>query len=315
MRSSPSSSMGLYNLLHKAFSSSHIAVLWMCFWITLPTYFSLRMSIPCGGTFSRSWPKRMASTAYLFTLPPVVPPLSSPKTDDTFFMNMRVATPDDTVSSPSAPYSESFGRSDIRSPPEGDFFATELGLSDLPEIFRLATLQFLPKCSGPSEKADTVLSILSLFIPKLLLKSFMGYSLLGLKCSATNKLLGFVDLSLQRCCGSMDALKVRSLYQRKQMYPQRGQLQPYLCNLLVDRQHRRRGLGKALVSECQRLAQQWGYSQINLHVEAASIPALSLYIHEGFCVEKTLGSGTSRILFMRKTFSSRARLTADSVSS
>jgi GNAT superfamily N-acetyltransferase len=180
--------------------------------------------------------------------------------------------------------------------PSREFIAEKLRILDLLNIWRLATKQFAPNCKTVSEELLLTLQILYLFTPKLLVPRFMGHEVIGLKYASSNELVGFVDLSLQQSCGSMDALKSTPLQMRRKIH---NNLQPYLCNLLVTAPFRRRGLGRMLVKACEQEALSWGCNTINLHVESFSLPALTLYVSENFDIMQKKDNG---LLFMRKSF-------------
>jgi GNAT superfamily N-acetyltransferase len=155
-------------------------------------------------------------------------------------------------------------------------------------------------CETPKDKFKLVLEILGLFLPKLVLnRAYMGHAVLGLR-SPEKRLVGFVDLSLQPSNGTLDALKPCPLQKRKTLYGEKN-LQPYLCNLLVTKDYRKRGLGRKLVSACVEVAKQWGHCTINLHVETTSAAALSLYLKSNFLPVETFRSNNG-VIFMRKKF-------------
>jgi ribosomal protein S18 acetylase RimI-like enzyme len=60
---------------------------------------------------------------------------------------------------------------------------------------------------------------------------------------------------------------------------------PYRCyasNIVVDRSHRRNGLGSLLVEKCERIAGLWGESSLWLHVEEDNTAAVSLYDNRSY---------------------------------
>jgi ribosomal protein S18 acetylase RimI-like enzyme len=108
-----------------------------------------------------------------------------------------------------------------------------------------------------------------------------GNSLLGLDLEGS--LVGFVDVSLQP--QSMAALEWTPLAKRKALHG--DALRPYLCNLLVDPRHRKRGYGKRLVRACLDTSRDWGYAgELFLHVEPSDRPAVALCNSLGFTAVK-----------------------------
>lgn len=56
----------------------------------------------------------------------------------------------------------------------------------------------------------------------------------------------------------------------------------YVSNMGVDRQHRRRGIARALLSQCERLALRWGQPEVFLHVDVGNDTAESMYAALGY---------------------------------
>lgn len=81
---------------------------------------------------------------------------------------------------------------------------------------------------------------------------------------------------------------------------------PYLSNLAVHPQYRRLGVAQQLLSRCESIAAQWGYSQLCLHVLENNNPAKRLYFKAGYRLTEidhgwnTVLFGQPRRLFMRK---------------
>ena len=61
-----------------------------------------------------------------------------------------------------------------------------------------------------------------------------------------------------------------------------GNKQAYVFLLYVVAEHRRKGLGKAMMEHAQQWAKQQGYSQIGLQVFENNEPALNLYRQMGY---------------------------------
>lgn len=82
---------------------------------------------------------------------------------------------------------------------------------------------------------------------------------------------------------------------------------PYLSNLAVHARYRRLGVAQQLLSRCEAIARQWGYSQICLHVLENNRPAKRLYFKAGYRVAEvdrgfnSLLFGQPRRLLMRKS--------------
>lgn len=61
----------------------------------------------------------------------------------------------------------------------------------------------------------------------------------------------------------------------------------YLSNLVVKPNYRRQGVGKKLLAECDRIAVNWGYYQIFLHVLKNNEGAKQLYFTEGYRLDRS----------------------------
>jgi len=57
---------------------------------------------------------------------------------------------------------------------------------------------------------------------------------------------------------------------------------PYISNLAVDKDYRRLGVGTQLLTRCEEIALDWGYSQTRLHVLDSNQSAKQLYCHKGY---------------------------------
>lgn len=157
--------------------------------------------------------------------------------------------------------------------------AIDCTLGDMPEIMRLSLAEFSDRCKTEKDRDELKAEIYSLFLPKMVLNPFMGHKIIGLKKPGSDELAGFVDLSLQT--QSLDALKPLPYLLRVGKYGTNG-LRPYLCNLLVAPEYRRRGLGKMLVNECVQVSKKWGHSELFLHVQETTPAPLNLYLKLGF---------------------------------
>jgi ribosomal protein S18 acetylase RimI-like enzyme len=137
------------------------------------------------------------------------------------------------------------------------------------------------------------LDVLFTFVLRITRKCVFAHEVLSLKRG--QQLMGFVDLSLQVPDGSLTALISRPLSARLRERP----LAPYVSNFLIAPRSRKAGNAQLTMLECERIAREWGYNELFLHVEAFRKPALSLYTKCGF---KKI-SGSYGVLFMRKQLS------------
>ena len=157
--------------------------------------------------------------------------------------------------------------SDLAPREEEEVYTTQCSIFDFGDIIRLSLDQFASSCKTEKDRKDLKSEIINLFLPKLVIPLY-GHKIIGIKAkkkgqNGKDRLIGFVDLSLQ--VQSLDALKPLSYFQRIIKYGRR--LRPYLCNLIVSPDNRRKGYGKKLVHECFVDSKLWGYKEIYLHVE------------------------------------------------
>ena len=172
---------------------------------------------------------------------------------------------------------------------------SQVSLWDIYDIIRLANDQFLTSTDTIVDILKLDIEILKLFLPKLLFPKTMRHSVIGVRSATNDRLVAFVDLSLQMSTGSLDALKPKTIGEREKLYGKT--LAPYLCNLFVSPSLRKRGLARKLIAACEAEARRWGCSTINLHVEMSSRPALSLYLSSDFNIVKT---AENDVVFMSK---------------
>lgn len=176
------------------------------------------------------------------------------------------------------------------------YHTKQLQLNHLFQVQRVASREFMPKCNTFGEKLKTKWDIFYFFFCKLALWQF-GHTLFGVFDTKSKTLVGFVDYSLQSNSGHhSETLKLTLYSTRRRIY--RDTMEPYLCNLLVNDQHRRKGLASVLVAHCEERAKDDGYGVLNLHVDDRSLPALALYISNGFRVVKK--DPQSTILYLSK---------------
>ncbi|HEY9625374.1 MAG TPA: GNAT family N-acetyltransferase [Crinalium sp.] len=95
-------------------------------------------------------------------------------------------------------------------------------------------------------------------------------------------------------------LRAQSLWQP------RNQQHLYLSNLAVKQEYRRQGVARQLLLACERIALDWGYKDLYLHVLEDNLPARRLYLGSGYevvNVESSLGHwlfGRPRQIFLHK---------------
>ncbi len=154
----------------------------------------------------------------------------------------------------------------------------DCAIGDLPEIMRLSYDQFEETCRTDKDRAELRAEIQGLFLPKMVFNPFMGHRIIGLQKEGSKELVGFVDLSMQP--QSLEALKPLPYLLRSVKYG--NNLKPYLCNLLVAPEYRRKGLGRKLVNECITISREWGHNELFLHVKESTKAPLNLYKSMGF---------------------------------
>ncbi len=65
---------------------------------------------------------------------------------------------------------------------------------------------------------------------------------------------------------------------------------PYISNLAVKTSHRRRGVARKLLTKCEQIALNWGFSEICLHVLEDNHQAKQLYFTSGYQIKQTESS-------------------------
>ncbi|HIK32969.1 MAG TPA: GNAT family N-acetyltransferase [Oscillatoriales cyanobacterium M59_W2019_021] len=77
---------------------------------------------------------------------------------------------------------------------------------------------------------------------------------------------------------------------------------PYISNLAVRAQFRRQGIARQLLLTCERVAQEWGYTTLYLHVLEDNDRARQLYDRLGYRLHRTETPlfGKSKRLFLQK---------------
>lgn len=188
---------------------------------------------------------------------------------------------------------------------------SSLALKDLVDVWMLASQEFTPTCSNHFQALSLNLKIFLFSLAKLSVPKLWGHALYGLRMVNENKLIGMVDLSAQASSGSLSALKLTTLssrlnqikaLQRLQVASGSGHnsmpsLQPYICNLLVSKDHRRKGYAQMLLEHCSFVAKSQGFVRLHLHVQSSDISALTLYTKLGFEVVKKVSND---VLYLQK---------------
>lgn len=86
---------------------------------------------------------------------------------------------------------------------------------------------------------------------------------------------------------------------------------PYLSNLAVHPDYRRRGVAQQLLSKCEQKALQWGFSELYLHVLENNHAARRLYYQAGYRLDRVDWSWSSLLLGQPKRLFLRKRLTGE----
>jgi ribosomal protein S18 acetylase RimI-like enzyme len=147
-----------------------------------------------------------------------------------------------------------------------------------PQMLNLALSEFKGKYMSEKEERELRQEFTRLFLPKVIFPWLMGSRAMGLELPG-GELVAAVDVSLQP--RSLKALDQTTIIRRRLLYkPQ--ELHPYLCNLVVSREHRRKGYARRLVGECLAQGRRWGHGMLYLHVEEKEKAALALYTALGF---------------------------------
>ncbi|MEA5571373.1 GNAT family N-acetyltransferase [Calothrix sp. UHCC 0171] len=73
---------------------------------------------------------------------------------------------------------------------------------------------------------------------------------------------------------------------------------PYLSNLAVHPNYRRQGAASELLAGCEKLAQEWGFQDVYLHVLENNYQARQLYFKHGYRVHQ-VESNLNTLIFRR----------------
>lgn len=61
---------------------------------------------------------------------------------------------------------------------------------------------------------------------------------------------------------------------------------PYLANLAVNKNYRRKGIGSQLLKYSEQIATNWGFQQLSLHVLASNNQGQQLYLQNGYKIQQ-----------------------------
>ena len=192
-----------------------------------------------------------------------------------------------------------------------DPIISRLTFHDLLNVCFLISHEFSPLCGHPVQAIALNMKIFLFTSLKLSIPNLWGHVVFGLKDPANHRLIGIIDLSLQESSGSLEALSLTPISRRLSAVLTRRRksvdksnfnepflsLQPYICNLLVDKHHRRRGYASRLINFCLRRSENENFSLIHLHVQKSDLAALTLYRKLGFSQVHDLGD----VIYMQKS--------------
>ena len=114
------------------------------------------------------------------------------------------------------------------------------------------------------------------------------------------------------CVGAATVALVRCEAALPPPFPTGAAWRPYLCNMAVDVECRRRGLATQLLASAERLARRWGHADLWLHSEVDNHAALALYQGAGYEVVardpvwRSFLTGDRQRLLLRKAFAAPA---------
>lgn len=109
----------------------------------------------------------------------------------------------------------------------------------------------------------------------------------------TKEIAGLVEILLEKPEGNI-APSVQFF-----KFPVSDTDEPYLCNLCVLPEYRRKGLGTTLCSICEYIVQnQWKRNKMYLHVEDNNDAALAMYLRMGYTLTPGLSKLQSKLLGM-----------------
>ena len=79
-----------------------------------------------------------------------------------------------------------------------------------------------------------------------------------------------------------------------------GRPRPYVSDLAVREDYRRRGLATCLVEKCEAIVRAWDFDRVFLKVEASNAAARAMYAELGYDVASIDGSPSKQICTIKK---------------
>eukprot|EP01031_Cornospumella_fuschlensis_P034798 gene34798-42139_t len=104
-----------------------------------------------------------------------------------------------------------------------------------------------------------------------------------------NKLAGCVGLDCQYL--DKQSRQLRKIQYYEEQNPQM-EVAIVLANLAVSPDQRKKGYGRLLLKSCEAYAEEWGFKEIHLLVNADNTPAQKLYLSQGYKLLYTDNCGT-----------------------
>jgi hypothetical protein len=116
--------------------------------------------------------------------------------------------------------------------------------------------------------------------------------IVGATVRGSSEIVGVVELCLDQPQGRLSP-SMRSIFRSRTVSDYE---QPYLCNLFVSKQHRRKGLAKLMCELSEELVQiHWNRNVMYLHVEKNNVTAQALYEGMGYRIVTPELSETQKI--------------------
>lgn len=149
-------------------------------------------------------------------------------------------------------------------------------MSDLNQIVKMAHDEFQSGYDDPIQKFGLWLVLWIGFYLRLNYSTDRDHTILIYEYGSD--LCGMVEISMQPRLQLAAAMPPPQWVKRL-----RGELTPYLSNLLVTKRHRRRGIGRALVRGCEAFVQhEWHGQSLSLHFDAVDVRLSKFYQRLGY---------------------------------